>query len=171
MIFPSGRLGYCSKGIPWVQKVFFPVTSACGVLGMRLCLLIPAVHANKNPFLIRLIVKLADNNNSITYLNVLETAKSNSIHFSISPQGKLTERIRLRSPVGNLVLNYNASIPQRPLSQTVLLFLCEVTLPPVVCPVRKLVFARMERRRRVCRHMCANRCVFHLADTSTFLPN
>lgn len=49
---------------------------------MRPCSLIPSLHAIKNPFLIRLIVKLADNNNSITFLNALERAKSNSNHFN-----------------------------------------------------------------------------------------
>lgn len=126
-------------------------------------MLIPPMHANKNPFLFRLIVKLADNNNnnkSITYLNVFKTAKSNSIHFSISPQGKLTERIRLWSPVGNLVLNYNDSIPQRPLSQTILLSLCEVTLPPVVRPVMEAGLCQ-DGEEKAClpAHVCTQVCL------------
>lgn len=64
------------------------------------CLLVPSLHPIKNPFGIRLIIKLVGKSNSITFLNARETPKSISNHFSIWSQGKLPERIRLWSPVG-----------------------------------------------------------------------
>lgn len=164
----------CCPAHHTVMEPWFCPEICIGRIGNQTMFVNTVIVPIKNPFLIRLIVKLADNTNSITFLNAWETPESNFNHFSISLQGKLTERIRLWSPVGELELNYNAWIEQRPLSQTIpspssslARWRCHLSSGP--SGSWSLPRWRTESG-CVCGHMCANRCVFHLVNTSTSLP-